>query len=120
MREILFRGKRVDNGEWVYGYYNNRTNDKEDIHCILEKFPITVSKKVIPETVGQFVCLDKNGERVFDGDIIKAPIYYDAGCYPHTEVKTMVVEIPDFYRVRFDGGIEVIGNIHDNPELVRG
>lgn len=46
MREILFRGK-TEKGEWIEGYYLNRSNDKEDIHAIMEKYPATTDRKSV-------------------------------------------------------------------------
>ena len=126
-REILFRGK-TSAGEWVEGYYLNRSNEKEDIHCIMEKYPATVGKRVIPETVGQFTGLyDKNGKKIFEGDIIKYPyhksynvIAFENGAFGYTTKRF------ECFRSFDDGedGIaadlaEVIGNIHDNPELLK-
>ena len=135
MREILFRGKRVANGEWVYGYY---------CPCVFGNFPAEPaiidadeSKKgrwapvrVIPETVGQFIGLtDKNGKKIFEGDIIKdkeLPRIYMIGykedsmkyafLYYHKELKN--IYCGGFVSKEDGKSIEVIGNIHDNPELL--
>ena len=139
MIERLFKGKRKDNGEWIEGWYAPLVcNDKTIIPCIRNKNG--TDKEVIPETVGQYTGLtDKNGKRIFEGDIIRA-ITLDTGteclavvCFGNFIDENNGDEYIGFY-IEFDGikttitqlameecknRIEVIGNIHDNPELLK-
>ena len=132
MREILCRGKRVDNGEWIEGFYA-KSGDKTFI-LIDNDFAVgyVIMKEVIPETVGQFIELtDKNGKKIFEGDIIKdkeLPTIYMIGyneelmkyafLYYHKELKN--IYCGGFVSKTNGKSIEVIGNIHDNPEFLRG
>lgn len=139
MREILFRGKRVDNGEWVEGYYCGKVNKTffspaEDSAQIIDKD--LYWHEVIPETVGQYTGLtDKNGKKIFEGDIVRATCTYNTGHGVRKETNSYAVKYHEnycyFYLARrrnnllFDGNwsyfvddFEVIGNIHDNPEFL--
>lgn len=125
MREILFRGKRVDNGEWVFGYYVEQYGAKEiylpdgvDSELGFDHY------SVIPETVGQFTGLtDKNDKRIFEGDILNGMgglhlVYFDTSLAWFEWAK-----ICGNWSESFSGWAseyEVIGNIHDNTELLKG
>ncbi len=130
MREILFRGKQVGNGEWIEGYYfkKPKLNDKDTMkHCISDLPPF--GSMVDPETVGQYTGLtDKNGTKIFEGDIIEC---FSEGVraqgavqqrkdgmwiiYPAWQKHIMWGLCPD---ENMQTEVEVIGNIHDNPELI--
>lgn len=127
-RDILFRGKRVDNGEWVCGYLVS-VNDFSRATIFVPHSPeesrfATMPISVVPDTVGQYTGLtDKNGVKIFEGDIVLKRTYHRK----------------EPFSVKFDGGmfyagigggsstathrytledrqIEVIGNIYDKGE----
>lgn len=137
MREILFRGKRHDNGNWIYGSLYERVGERYII-----PLPIITSKsKVDPESVGQFTGLvDKNGKKIFEGDILTIARKMDGmgTYYVPTLASPVNVEVKwdfcgwmwetlceDKRYLHFPEAwchfeCEVIGNIHDNPELLEG
>ena len=123
MREILFRGKsKAQGSEWLYGdvlIYENSAQIWETINS--RKYNSVVSL----ETIGQYTGLtDKNGKKVFEGDIVKGAwdtvfqVVYD-DCYLgfRAERKDGFRNSIDYYGL---DRIEVIGNIHDNSELMKG
>jgi phage uncharacterized protein TIGR01671 len=136
MREILFRGKRVDNGEWETGsLVYARLGTSEEQASIADKMT-AYHTPVIPETVGQYTGLtDKNGTRIFEGDIVKitgfhttaiAAVKYGSPSEKSTswgwyfddnDGHTYFLMSKAFCR---DYNAIIIGNIHDNPELLKG
>lgn len=138
MREILFKAKRIDNSEWVEGYYFRKYDllDNEE-HFIFhtDSYRVWEYAKINPETLCQFtgIC-DANGKRVFENDIVKAYNTYvivEYGCYQSdfasekTKHIGFYVEWPEDNYFRKDlgywigKGYTVIGNIFDNPELLQ-
>ena len=129
MREILFRGKTVG-GEWVYG---DLLHDGFDYDVAIWEIETKLVTEVIPETVGQFTGLtDKNGKKIFEGDIVKdfIPFNFTIGGKKEFEENVYVVEYcvqkcgfkpfceTDYYGQPIIEECKVIGNIHDNPELL--
>lgn len=133
MREILFRGKRLDNYEWVYGSYYLDLNGCDYIVPINWTLICDSEIKVLHETVGQFTgLLDKNGNKIFEGDIVKSKYKQIFEIKFGEFVDTKSHEQVGFYQVylkddTWDGfshgnmdyvkDSEIIGNIHDNKEL---
>ena len=130
MREILFRGQtrrhgekvRLDGdkvpGHWVYGGIFQGTGDYSVIYDINGKYA------VYSDTVGQYTGLkDKYGERIFEGDILLLDGEDGYFKLEFDEDTARFVMIGDSVQVDFDNfwsyEVEVIGNIHDNPELLK-
>lgn len=166
MREILFRGKRVDNGEWVEGFFVSQANDTYIFEPLQVNHGIDIGgyldccrmQEVIPETVGQFTGLYDNtkweeltytekkdfydsvksedditikyesvkkvkrlwkGKKIFEGDIVKGTFFgflipskdfvFDIGWHQNVAG----------YKANYFDNVEVIGNIHDNSELLK-
>lgn len=155
-REILFRGKRIDNGEWVYGLFCEcPCDDGTDIQSIMRieskgSHRIFMQYPIISETRGQYTGLtDRNGRRIFEGDLIRSKktinkksfaivkygafipkFFYD--CVEEAKNIKLSNKIIGFYcenpktqeqlyLTDYTPNIfEIIGNIHDNPEMLGG
>lgn len=127
MREIKFRGKRVDNGEWVYGFLFKIWERTFILWGTTNGIPNMI--EVIPETVEQYTGLkDKNGKEIYEGDVLhmsflniiaKGYIKFVDGCFDFV-FKRDGREMREYLKcLTCNHCIEVIGNIHDNPELLR-
>ena len=125
MREILFRGKRVDNGKWVYGLLCR----VGDTYANIRRMDIGVLYSVLTNTIGQYTGLtNMNGKKIFEGDIIKGNFSNYVIWADETErafvygksYKGGYKNLMSDYLLKssFPNGMEVIGNIHDNPELL--
>lgn len=140
MREILFRGKRVDNGEWVYGYFVKSDGQINNGKCFIlptvadfsygdngNRIRIGCFVEVDSDTVGQYTGLiDKNGTRIFEGDILKQKRY---GISEAPFSVDWNAEGAGWYFIDADGHTDelwqsicnsctVVGNIHDNPDML--
>ena len=156
MREILFRGKRLHDNKWIYGNFISDCEGNphiieprffcEDGHHLQYEDNTDTPVFIIPETVGQFTGLtDKNGKRIFEGDIVRATIERAERCQsPRIENGVIGYDCigmiglilykdkngenvwSDFFNELSLSGLiedyyfEIIGNIHDNPELLGG
>ena len=141
MREILFRGKRLQGGEWVEGYFfksdiNKRARESGKATLIFTPDCDTFimvpechnSFMVVSDTVGQYTgLLDKNGKRIFEGDIAKvlqgkdkdiAYVGFENGAFMLYPKTGNIYERTLWSYWYNDWDVEVVGNITDNPELL--
>lgn len=157
MREILFHGKRTDNGEWVEGdLLQTKYHSGHIEYQIMPQTPVSSAYPVLSETVGQFAGLtDRNGRKIFEGDIVRYNTYDDFDCqsvvkfgeynqdgsageYSASKCIGFYVDVDNFTCpdlceygsncfsnylkqqniLEVARYCEVIGNIHDNPELM--
>lgn len=143
MREIKFRGKRTDTGEWVYGdlienqgrffiyHATSETTLKDEDNSI-----VVLAEEVKPDTVGQYTGQkDRNGKEIYEGDIVKFHFMTSNSCstklfptekffgkittneYNQWSIFSNGMEIHIENAIKYG---EIIGNIHDNPELLEG
>lgn len=131
-REIIFRGKRVDNGKWVVGDLQHNRDcfgniSDSQIYYFDSKHGRCFYEEVIPTTVGRYIGrLDKNGVKIFDGDILRDNeltlnvkwdntncIFSVEGIYKGGKCNGMVAQ----YNL---GTMQIIDNVFDNPELLGG
>ena len=127
MREILFRGKRIANGEWVQGYIcRYGWTGKEKDYIIPDYASALFTAEINPETVGQYTGLtDTNGRKIFEGDIVifdyidyedeRGVVQWDS------DIAKFIITCSTF-TIDFDNvygrELEVVGNVYDNPEMM--
>ncbi|EEO6150140.1 hypothetical protein O5O98_002714 [Listeria monocytogenes] len=137
MREIEFRGKRIDNGEWVCGNLMQFEDSATFIFADERKgastltyahFIINNMHAIDEKTLGQYTGLkDKNGKKIFEGDIVNCK-FFDrmvgdiAGVINFIDCVWAVSDFKNkrLYQLIDVDNIEIIGNIHENPDLLEG
>ena len=139
MREIIFRGKRIDNGEWVQGYLTQNSGTTQNGKTFIDSFIQTShyehGELVKTDTIGQYTGLtDKNGKKIFEGDIVditqydnvyhkayrccRSKVFFSNFAFRTNAAPEYEDEEPLSYWFWHDCDFEVIGNAHDNHELL--
>jgi len=128
MRTIKFRGKRPDTMEWAVGSLVECFNGKTGIVSMTKYSEENGIKAIIdevsPDTIGQYTGMnDKNGKEIYEGDIFKAGYFGEADVVTWDDKNARYIgRSPKGYisYVGREPAVEIIGNIHDNPELLKG
>lgn len=126
MREIKFRGKRDYDGKWIHGAYMSYSSTKEtQSHYIIPEGNRTLFYRVTPETVGQYTGIDdNNGNKIFEGDIVDILTENEeigvVECFNGAFIVKADGFCLDFLNNINGTDVSVVGNIHDNPELLKG
>lgn len=134
MREILFRGKRIDNGEWCIGFYSQVADESDGGARVKHTIVVPTFKtqigflmyEVDPSTIGQYTGLTANGKKIFEGDIVQETItsyYQPIGkiCYDAKNCQWQIEYVDNIVSVGHIGGgriYELLGNIYDTPMLL--
>lgn len=125
MDEILFRGKSIDSNTWVYGFYCRYGHVKQEKSYIIPEYTSTLCVvEIVRETLGQYIGLtDRYDVKIFEGDIVNiltengeiGIVKYDEGGFG-VEADGFAID----FRQNIDGAeVEVIGNIYNDPELIK-
>ena len=145
MRDILFKAKRISDGQWVEGYLYKQVGVKDRIYFAIEVIDNTVKAYEVDEsTICQYTGLtDKNGNKIWENDIVRYQFDTDDCIFPNKDTKKRVGKIffsdfrasfsvamgrngskainNDLFKYVQNGNrVEVISNIFDNPELLEG
>lgn len=140
MRKILFKAKRIDNGEWLEGLVTKI----ENTFCLIREYGSNISYECDVNTLCQYTGLtDKNGQKIWENDVVRYQFDTDDCIFPNKDTKKRVGKIffsdfrasfsvamgrngskainNDLFKYVQNGNrVEVIGNIFDNPELLKG
>ena len=144
MRDILFKAKRISDGQWVEGYLYKQVGVKDRIYFAIEVIDNTVKAYEVDEsTICQYTGLtDKNGNKIWENDVVRYQFDTDDCIFPNKDTKKRVGKIffsdfrasfsvamgrngskalnNDLFKYVQNGNrVEVIGNIFDNPELIK-
>ena len=132
MREILFKAKRIDNGEWVYGsyVYTFREDENCPVTCVQVEKHFIVEESgnmfwVDEDTICQYTGLaDKNGQKIWENDVVQycdfTTEYYviawevDKACFEYQQYGCSIMNFDELSGIE----VEVIRSIFDNPELL--
>ena len=131
MKEIKYRGKRVDDGKWMYGFYwyvEEHVNPELSKRHAIKSIKNGIDFEVKPETVGQYTGKnDDGGDELYEGDFVQFEYNFETheGYIEWCETEYVYTVVDEksglnFYLHEVDDAVTKIGNIHDNPELLKG